>query len=43
MIREKARFLPSIAYPIVDIRDLSELHVQVMTNPEVGGRHLIIT
>ncbi len=33
--------LPSTAYPIVDIRDLSELHVQAMTNSEVGGRRLL--
>lgn len=33
--------LPSTAYPIVDVRDLSELHVRVMTNSEVGGRRLL--
>jgi dihydroflavonol-4-reductase len=33
--------LPSTAYPIVDVRDLSELHVHAMTNPEVGGRRLL--
>jgi nucleoside-diphosphate-sugar epimerase len=33
--------LPSTAYPIVDVRDLSELHVRAMTNPEVGGRRLL--
>ena len=33
--------LPSTAYPIVDVRDLSELHLQAMTNSEVGGRRLI--
>jgi dihydroflavonol-4-reductase len=33
--------LPLTAYPIIDVRDLSELHLQVMTNSEVGGRRLI--
>lgn len=33
--------LPSTAYPIVDVRDLSELHVHAMTNAEVAGRRLL--
>lgn len=33
--------LPSTAYPIVDVRDISELHVRAMTSPEVGGRRLL--
>jgi dihydroflavonol-4-reductase len=41
IVKQAYPALPSTAYPIVDVRDLSELHFRAMTNPKVGGRRLI--
>lgn len=33
--------LPASAYPIVDVRDLAQVHVKAMTTPSASGRRLI--
>ena len=33
--------VPPAVYPVVDVRDLAELHVRAMTQPQAGGRRLI--
>jgi dihydroflavonol-4-reductase len=33
--------VPPAVYPVVDVRDLAELHVRAMTAPDAGGRRLI--
>lgn len=33
--------VPPTSYPIVDVRDLADLHVKAMTTPEAQGRRLI--
>lgn len=35
--------LPPVAYPIVDVRDVAELHVKAMTTPGAAGRRLLAT
>jgi dihydroflavonol-4-reductase len=32
---------PPVSYPVVDVRDLADLHVSAMTAPRAGGRRLI--
>ena len=33
--------LPPVHYPVVDVRDLAELHIRAMTAKDAGGRRLI--
>ena len=33
--------MPPVCYPIVDVRDLAELHLRAMTAEDAGGRRLI--
>lgn len=33
--------VPPVYYPVVDVRDLAELHIRAMTAQNVGGRRLI--
>lgn len=33
--------IPRVSFPVVDVRDLAELHVRAMLVPEAGGRRLI--
>ncbi len=33
--------LPPVCYPVVDVRDLAELHIRAMTAQDAGGRRLI--
>jgi len=33
--------VPSAQYPVVDVRDLAELHIKAMTATDAGGRRLI--
>ncbi|MBX9745945.1 MAG: NAD-dependent epimerase/dehydratase family protein [Hyphomonadaceae bacterium] len=33
--------MPPVHFPVVDVRDLADLHVAAMTAPEAGGRRLI--
>lgn len=33
--------VPPVWFPIVDVRDLADLHVKAMTAPDAGGRRLI--
>ncbi len=35
--------VPPVTYPVVDVRDLADLHVKAMTAPEAGGRRLMAT
>lgn len=33
--------VPPVSYPVVDVRDVAELHIKALETPEVGGRRLI--
>ena len=33
--------IPPVSYPVVDVRDVAELHIKALQTPEAGGRRLI--
>jgi nucleoside-diphosphate-sugar epimerase len=33
--------VPPVSYPVVDVRDVAELHIRVFETPETGGRRII--
>jgi dihydroflavonol-4-reductase len=41
MLRGKMPMVPNAAFPMVDVRDVAQLHLQAMTKPEAKGQRFI--
>lgn len=41
MLRGKTPLVPNTSLPMVEVRDVAQLHVQAMTSPDVTGKRLV--
>lgn len=41
MLRGKMPMLPKMAMPMVDVRDIAELHVKALSNPDAAGQRFL--
>jgi dihydroflavonol-4-reductase len=43
MLRGKIPFVPKTAFPMVDVRDVAQLHVQALKNKAAAGKRFIVS
>lgn len=42
MLRGKIPMVPNLAMPMVDVRDIAQIHVRAMTTPQAAGQRFIV-